>query len=195
VNVRAHIKVDKGAFFRFIEQQAEGRFEYEEGRIVQQMTGGTRRHAAIAQRFISVLERQLDPAKWLVTGHTRGVDTGRTVRYADVVVEQASDTWDDLSTDAASLLVEVLSPSTQHLDLNVKPPEYMGLPLLEAYIAASQDEPCCWAWLRAADGGFPELPHEIAGLDRLIAIPGLALSIPLEEIYRGIVHQGGQRNP
>jgi Uma2 family endonuclease len=190
MNVRAHIKVDKDAFFRFTGQQAEGHFEYEEGRIVQQMTGGTRRHAAIAQRFIAVLERQLDPAKWLVTGHTRGVDAGKTVRYADVVVEPASDTWEDLSTDKASLLVEVLSPSTQHLDLNVKPPEYMSLSSLEAYIVASQEEACCWVWLRGADRGFPELPGEIAGLDRAIDIPALALSIPLEEIYRGIVRNG-----
>lgn len=194
MNVRAHIKVDKTAFFRFVERQAEGRFGYVEGRIVQQMTGGTRRHAVIAQRFISILERQLGSAKWLVTGYTRGVDTGGTVRYADVVVEPASDAWDDLSTDAPSLLVEVLSPSTQHLDLNVKPPEYLRLRSLDAYVVASQDEACCWMWRRSGDKSFPEMPEEISGPAGSIDVPSRALSISLDEIYRGIF-QGGERNP
>lgn len=197
MNVRTHIKVDKATFFRFIAAQAEGRYEYDRGRIVQQMTGGTRRHAVIAQRFISILERQLDSGKWLVTGHTRGVDTGGTVRYADVVVEPASDAWDDLSTDAPSLLVEVLSPSTQHLDLNVKPPEYLSLRSPEAYVVASQDEACCWMWRRGSDKSFAELPEEISGLAGSVDVPSLALSIPLDEIYRGIVRQSetGQRRP
>jgi Uma2 family endonuclease len=186
MNVGAHIKVDKAAFFRFIERQAEGRFEYEEGRIVQQMTGGTRRHSVIAHRFISILERQLDPARWLVTGHSRGVDTGRTIRYADVVVEPVADTWDDPSTDAPSLLVEVLSPSTQQLDLNVKPPEYMSLASLQAYIVASQDSPQCWVWRRNADGRFAGAPEEIGGRGRAVAVATLGVSMGLGEVYRGI---------
>ena len=35
----------------------------------------------------------------------------------------------------------------------------------------------------------PELPEEIVGLERVIDIPALAVSIPLAEIYRGIVGQ------
>ena len=31
MNVSAHIKVDKAAFFRFVASQAEGRFEYDKG--------------------------------------------------------------------------------------------------------------------------------------------------------------------
>jgi len=191
MNVSAYLKVDKAAFFDFVSRQAEGRFEYEEGRIVQQMTGGTRRHAVIAQRLVSLLERQLDAAAWLVTGHNRGVDTGPTVRYPDVVVEPASGTWDDLSTAAPALLAEVLSPSTHQLDMNVKPAEYMSLPSLKAYIVASQDAPQCWLWLRGLDGRFPELPQE-AGRDGTIAVAALGLAIPLAEVYRGLAPAAGR---
>ena len=88
MNASALIKVDKATFFDFIRRQTEGRFEYEGGRIVQQMTGGTLAHSGITQRFISIIERQLDPQKWLVSGHSRGVETAVTVRYPDVVAEK-----------------------------------------------------------------------------------------------------------
>jgi Uma2 family endonuclease len=87
MNVSAYLKVDKAAFFKFIASQAEGRFEFEEGRIVQQMSGCTFDHMRIVQRFVSAFEQQLDPNIWAVTSQGRGVDTPKTVRYPDIVVE------------------------------------------------------------------------------------------------------------
>jgi Uma2 family endonuclease len=173
MNVSAYLKVDKAAFFKFIASQAEGRFEYEEGRIVQQMSGGTFDHMRIVQRFVSGFERQLDPNIWAVTSQGRGVDTSKTVRYPDIVVE--------------ALGAAMLSPSTQELDLNTKPPEYMSLASLEAYIVASQDAPQCWVWLRGPDRQFPELPVELQGFDQMIEVAAFGLSVPVADIYRGII--------
>ena len=57
MNANAYLKVDKAAFYKFVASQAEGRFEFEEGRIVQQMSGGTFDHMRIVQRFVSAFER------------------------------------------------------------------------------------------------------------------------------------------
>lgn len=187
MNANAYLKVDKAAFFEFVASQAEGRFEYEDGRIVQQMSGGTFAHMRIVQRFVSVFERQLDANSWAITSHGSGIETVKTVRYPDVVVEALGAAVESLSTDRPSLLVEVLSPSTQQLDLNIKPAEYMSLASLEAYIVASQDAPQCWVWLRGPDRRFPELPLEIQGMDEEIDVVALGVSIPIVEIYRGIV--------
>jgi Uma2 family endonuclease len=188
VNISAHIKVDKAAFFRFVAAQAEGRYEYDRGRIVQQMTGGTLAHSLISQRFISAFERRLDATAWAVTGHSRGVETPVTVRYPDVLVEPMSGALKELSTEVPAVVVEVPSPSTEEMDLNVKLSEYSGIASLDAYIVASQDEARCWVWLRDANRAFPELPAEIEGLERTVDVPALSLSIPLEEVYRGIIH-------
>lgn len=185
MNVSAHIKVDKATFFRFVASQAEGRFEYDRGRIVQQMTGGTLAHSLVSQRFISAFERRLDAEAWAVTGHSRGVETPVTVRYPDVLVEPLPGAPKGLSTEAPAVIVEVLSPGTEDMDLNVKLAEYRGIASLQAYVAASQDEARCWLWLRAGDG-IPEMP---AGLERSIDIPALGVSIPLREVYRGVVDQ------
>jgi Uma2 family endonuclease len=195
MSARAYLKVDKATFFEFVASQAEGRFEYEEGRIVQQMTGGTFAHMRIAQRFVSILEAQLDPSGWAVTSHGRGVETAKTVRYPDVVVEALGANLKGLSTDEPHLIVEVLSPSTQALDLNTKPPEYMSLGSLKAYIVVSQDAPLFWVWLRGSDGQFAELPEELSGADSLIRVASLGVSIKLGDVYRGIAPEAGGKAP
>ena len=122
-----------------------------------------------------------------MTGHSRGVETPNTVRYPDVLVEPMTGALKELSTEVPAVVVEVLSPTTEEMDLNVKLPEYRGIASLQAYIVASQDEALCWLWLRVANNGIPEQPDEVIGLERSINIPALGVSIPLAEIYRGIV--------
>ena len=67
MNALSKLKVDKAEFHKFICQLAEGRCEYEEGRIVQPMTGGTFAHSRIVQRFVTALERQVDLETWVAT--------------------------------------------------------------------------------------------------------------------------------
>ena len=186
MNANAIVKVDKATFFRFIERQAEGRYEYDRGRIVQHMNGGTLDHMRITQRFVSGIERRLGLDVWVVTSQGRGVETSETVRYPEVVLEALGGASKGLSTDCPVLLVEVQSPSTKELDLNVKPAEYMSLASLAAYIVASQDTPDCLLWLHDGDGRFPDAPLRIEGRNAVIDIAALGLALPLAEIYQGI---------
>ena len=189
MNANAYVKVDKATFFRFIERQTEGRFEYEDGRIVQQMSGGTLDHMRIVQRFVSALEQQLDLNVWVVTSQGRGVETAKTVRYPDVVVEALGAAGKGLSTEKPVVIIEVLSSTTQVLDFNTKPLEYLALEALEVYVVASQDGPECWIWRRGPDRRFPEMPERRAGPDSAIDVATPRVMMPLEAIYRGI---GGQ---
>ena len=117
------------------------------------------------------------------------VEIGEDVRYPDVLVELLSAGGPQaLSSAAPVLLVEVLSPSSAARDLNVKLAEYTTLPSLQCYIVASQDEAIVWVWQRdRASGAFPRLPVEVAGIDGRIDVEGLGITLPLAEIYRGIV--------
>ncbi len=182
MNVRSFIKVDKAAFYRFIQTEPEGRYEYEWGRIVQQQQGGTKGHGRIAGQFHFEIKRRLDPKAWVII-EARGVETAETIRYPDVVVEAAMGPEDSSSTLTPVLIVEVLSPSSSDRDLFVKPAEYLALASLEAYIVASQSEPVCKIWVRGLDREFADEPMTLTGLDKTIDIPGLSLSIPLADIY------------
>lgn len=185
MNIRPFIKVDKAAFYRFIQNEPEGRYEYEWGRIVQQQAGVTFTHARIAAEFVALIRAQIDRRKWAIL-EARGVEMAETIRYPDVVVEPITDADSSFSTVVPSLIVEVLSPSSVDRDLFVKPVEYLALASLEAYIIASQDEVKCQVWVRGADREFLEVPEIIVGRDNSVDIPALSLSIPLEEIYRSL---------
>ena len=117
MNARVFIPVDKATFYRFIAREPEERYEFERGRIVQQMAGGTRNHFKIAGRIRTLLVQQLDPAKWEAL-HERGVETADSVRFADVVVEPASEPGNSVSTLRPAVIVEVLSPSSLDRDLD-----------------------------------------------------------------------------
>jgi Uma2 family endonuclease len=185
--MNAFAKIDKETFYRFMAHRREGRYEFVRGRIVQQMTGGTRRHALIARRLTRMIEDQLDAKCWTVLPD-RGVDTSVTVRYPDIVVEPASEPEESLSTLGPALIIEVLSQSTTEVDLVAKPQEYLSLPTLAAYVVASQDEPACLVWARRADGSLPEEPSEVRGPGAVVSVRarGLTLALPLEDAYRGL---------
>lgn len=181
------IKVDKATFYEFVQVQAEGRYEYVRGRIMQQPQGGTFKHVRLADRFREALNRQLNRADWVVSTSDRGVDTGVTVRYPDVVVEPAGVAPDSLSTSVPAILVEILSNSSEDRDLYVKPAEYLVLGTLQAYIVASQDEVACVLWLRDNLGQFLADGIDVKGVDAVIEIAALGVTIPLRQIYDGLV--------
>lgn len=186
--MNAFAKVDKETFYRFAAEHADQRFEYVRGRIVQQMTGGTKRHGLVVGRIKRLIEDQMDAGDW-ATIADRGVDTTPTIRYPDIVVEAADEAPDDsLSTKRPVLIVEVLSPSTMQADLDEKPKEYLAIPSLEAYLVASQTEPALRIWTRKRGKGFPVEPLEVEGRMEAVAIKtkSLDLVLPLSVIYQGI---------
>jgi Uma2 family endonuclease len=192
MNASAFIKVNKAIFYKFIAApaQAEGRYEYVRGRIMQQMAGGTWKHSRIGSRFIVLLSSALDGTRWDVNGPDRGIDTPETIRYPDVSVEPVGADPTSLATASPVLIVEVLSPSSSDRDLDVKPAEYLSVPSLRAYIVASQDEPACFVWIHdPVSGKFPAEPQRVAGLDAVIDVAALGLAIPLHAVYRGIAEQ------
>jgi len=187
MNHPAFVKIDKETFFRLVAEAPDNvRYEYVRGRIVQQQAGGTLRHARIGSRFLSTLQDRLDASRWIAVPE-RGIETAVTIRYADVSVEPASADPDSLATASPVLIVEVLSPTSSDRDLNEKPFEYLNLPTLHAYIIASQTEPACLVWVRDEAGEFLLEPAELRGLSEIIAVPALALVIPLADIYRDVV--------
>ena len=178
MNVQLAVHLDKSAFLAWV-QGREERYELADGRVVM-MTGASRTHGLMVLNIAMLLRNQLDPRTVIADF---GLDAGpRTLRYPDIMVDRAGG---DYTTSDPVLLIEVLSPSTEALDLGDKAAEYLRLPNLAAYIVIAQSEAKAWVWLRAA-AGFPAGPAVIAGQEKVIGIPALSVELPLVEIYRGI---------
>ena len=189
MNSPLNLTLDKTTFLHWAEGR-EGRFELK-GSRVETMTGGSRNHARVIARLMGSLLRQIDAALWSVTASDLAVEIGEDIRYPDILAEYFEGEGAALSTVTPVFVAEVLSPSSLALDLNIKASEYMSLPSLEAYLVAAQDERRMWLWQRpAGDQGhrpFPRIPQEFFGPEAVLAIDAPGVSVPLAEIYAGIV--------
>jgi Uma2 family endonuclease len=183
MNVRTNVRMDKAQFFDWLERQ-ERRHELANGSVVM-MPWVTRPHARICTNVVAALLARLDPKRFDIAQGDFAVETGdRSVRFADVLVEPFSGE-NARSTANALLLVEVLSPSTLHVDFHEKLDEYKGLAALGSYLICAQDEARVWVWTRG-DGAWPDAPDVIEGLDAAVEVPVLGITLPLAEVYRNI---------
>jgi Uma2 family endonuclease len=183
MNVQLPVHMDKPAFLAWMQQQ-EGRYELAGGRVVM-MVGATRAHAMIVRNLVVLLCGQVDPQKWTVVADF-GLDAGpETLRYPDIVVDQAGGGDTDYTATAPVLLIEVLSPSSESVDLKDKASEYLQLPSVLTYLVFAQREPKAWAWSRGEDG-FKAEPDVITGSDKIVRIAALNVSLPLAAVYAGV---------
>jgi Uma2 family endonuclease len=172
--------MEKAAFLAWV-QEREERYELANGRVVM-MTGGSRAHGQITLNLFRALDARLDPDRWTILSDF-GVDVGpETIRYSDIVVDPAVDAPRDLTATAPVLVAEVLSPSTERLDLGDKAAEYLQVRSLAAYLVFAQDEYKAWVWTRTPDD-FPPGPKVYTEQDPAISIGRLGIDLPLAEIY------------
>ena len=171
--------MDKAAFLAWVQTQ-EGRYELAQGRVIM-MPGASKDHAIIVMNLASLIRTQLDRRKWTVVAEF-GLDAGpETLRYPDVMVDRAGN-GRALTATAPALLAEVLSPSTESLDLRDKAAEYLQLPSLFAYLVSAQTQAKVWAWSRRADR-LPSDPEVTIGIKETVHVSSLNLMLPLTDVY------------
>lgn len=88
---------------------------------------------------------------------------------------------DDTVTNP-TLLVEVLSPSTEAYDRGQKFIQYRQIPSLQEYLLVSQSEPLLELYSRQPGDGLWTL-RQATGLDARLEIPSLEITVELSEIY------------
>lgn len=169
-------------FLDWVERE-EGKYEYDRGTIGM-MVKVTQNHAVLGSRFVHALMSQLDPDRYQVLAEAFAVRVGRSVRFPDVLVQPTGQGGSSLESEHPVVIVEVVSPSSFHLDTVVKRDEYLALPTLAAYIVASQDNPAADVWLRGEDGRFPEAPVELEGFGVSIELPAIGATLSLADLYR-----------
>jgi Uma2 family endonuclease len=182
MNARQPLYMDNPAFLDWVAGR-EGRYELAGGRVLM-MTGGTRWHQLIVGNTYTLLRTKLDRKRWSVMTEF-GLDIGPgIVRYPDIVVDYPSISGRDLVAKAPTLVVEVLSPSTEKTDFGDKAAEYARLPSLNAYLILAQDEVRAWLYRRNATQ-FLE-PQEFEGRSTTLTLPSLDIVLSLADIYEDI---------
>jgi Uma2 family endonuclease len=179
MNVQLPVHMDEQAFFAWV-QGREERYELDRGRVIM-MTGGSRAHWQITSNILKAIEARLDPDRFAVLPEF-GIDLGpQSIRFPDIVVDVAGETPGDLKATAPVLIVEVLAPSSERIDLGDKAAEYVRIPSLLAYLVIAQDEMKAWVWVRGPNGFAGA--DVLKGDDAVIRIPPLGIDLPFAEVY------------
>jgi Uma2 family endonuclease len=141
------------------ERDSGMKHEYDGGEIVA-MAGGSRRHNALASRISAALERARRPGciafqsdqriRVLATGKATYPDA--TMVCGPIEGDPADPTGPTITNP--TLLVEVLSPTTEQEDRGNKWQHYQLLPSLQEYVLVSQSHPRVEWYRRLASGGW-----------------------------------------
>ena len=167
-----------------LEREAEFKSEFVAGEV-RAMAGAGLDHVEICSSLLGILRNELagSPCRALA-GDLKvraGVDAGYF--YPDLTIlcgepEFANETQEIVNNP--TVLIEVLSPSTEAFDRGIKFAHYRTLSSLQAYVLVSQAEAALEVFARSEAGW---VLSDYRGLDSSFTLPSLNVTLPLSEIY------------
>ena len=172
-----------------MERRADYRSEYVNGEILA-MAGGTEEHSVIAVNTASELRTKLKGKPCRVCSsdmkvHIMATDTSF---YPDLTVVCGESLFANGRRDVLlnpTLIVEVLSNSTEAKDRVWKFAHYRRLDSLQEYVMIAQDAPHVERCVRQPDNQW--LLSEVNGRDGVLELLSLNCHLSLTEIYDKIV--------
>ena len=163
------------------ERHSETRHEYADG-ILRAMAGETQEHEDIVLNIAETL-RPIARARGcrLYTTNIKVRVGANKYRYPDVMVVCVSKTESRIETEPC-LLVEVLSDSTESVNMNEKLAEYTRLPSLQRYVIVSQNRRLVTLYRRVQDRWEVQVLEE-----GQIDVPCFEATLTLEQVYANVV--------
>jgi Uma2 family endonuclease len=168
------------------ERAAEHRSEFVDGEVFA-MSGGSRTHAALISRVAREFEDALEdsPCEVAVSDLRLQVAPEGAYLYPDVIVACGIETADpDDMISNPSVVVEVLSPSTERWDRVGKFAQYRRVASLREYVLVSQEEARIEWYTRRDDGAW--VYAEVNGLDAVCRLEVSGVLLSLGRIYRKV---------
>ena len=171
-----------------LDRVSDVRYEYADGLAVA-MSGGTLNHAALIQamgREMSIALRGR-PCQVTVAALRLQVAAASSYLYPDVMAICGAPAFADGQKDMVSnptVVVEVLSGSTERWDRTGKFAKYRAVPTIQEYVLVSQNEMLIEWYTRRENGEW--VYRTATGPDGICHLESLEIDLSLAEIYRGI---------
>ena len=161
--------------------------EYRDGEIVP-LSGASFRHFLIVSNIVRVLGNQLVDSPCLMGPNDLRVSVGGGLfTYPDVVVVCGEPQFTDAQQDtllSPTLLVEVLSPSTENHDRGGKFARYRTLNSLQEYVLVLQEEAHVEHYARQSEDRW--LLTEVRGREVHVELPSIGARLDLAELCRNV---------
>jgi Uma2 family endonuclease len=170
-----------------LERKSEIRSEYIAGRMYA-MSGASLRHALIAGNLHGEIWSQLRGKDCKVVMNDLRVKVAPTglYTYPDIVAFCGNAQLEDEHFDTLlnpTVIVEVLSESTEAYDRGEKFAQYRRLETLRAYVLVAQDKIRIEHFLRRGDEW---ILSEVSGPDGTLDLSSIDCHVPLSAIYEGV---------
>lgn len=168
------------------EDKTELRHEYING-VVYAMAGASLAHNQITFRFATGLSNRLrgGPCEVFLLDLKLKLELASDCLfyYPDVMVACRREAWSKSFVQKPTVVAEVLSPSTQHIDRREKFLSYFREQSIEEYVVLSQEERRAVMHRR---GERWEL-ETVQGAGAMLELRSLGISVPLAEVYDGVL--------
>jgi Uma2 family endonuclease len=180
-----------------LERQAETKSEYWQGETYA-LAGASTKHTIIGANTLAELVIQLKGRP--CTAHTNDlrikVARAGLYTYPDVAVVCGQAEFEDRSEDTLlnpTVLIEVLSPSTEAYDRGAKFEFYRTLESLTDYLLISQGRPIIEHYTRQPDDHW--LLSTYKGLEAVAAIPSIGCELRLADVYDKVTWPAEELRP
>ena len=171
-----------------LERRAETKSEFHDGQIYA-MTGASREHNLVNVNISRELSQQLKgrPCEAYAADMRVKAAESRSYHYPDFTVVGGSPVFEDDHLDTLlnpTLVIEVLSPSTESYDRGGKFASYRKIESLREYVLVSQDAPRIERFQRTAEGW---VLTEAEGLDATLPLDAIGCTLSLREVYEKVL--------
>ena len=172
-----------------LERQAEHKSEYLNGEIFA-MGGASETHNLIAGNIFGELRLQLKdrPCRAYVSDMRVKVRATGLYTYPDVVVVCGEPEFEDAEVDTLlnpTMLIEVLSPSTERYDRIAKTSYYRTIDSLAEHLLVAQDEIRLEQYVRQPNGQW--MLCEYTTLESAAQLASIDCSLLLSDVYDRII--------
>jgi Uma2 family endonuclease len=178
-----------------LDKQSEERFEYWQGEIFN-MSGVSPEHDEIQGNFHYYLRRKLDGrnCRVFLANMRIKVPNMPPYRYGDLSAlcgePQFEKTGGIEALTNPSLIIEVLSPSTEAYDRGDKFTHYKSIPSFREYILVAQHRPHITQLQKKDDGDW--IYREFNDLDAILRLQSLDCEIALRDVYQNVSFESGE---
>ncbi|MGV3721563.1 MAG: Uma2 family endonuclease [Actinomycetota bacterium] len=183
-----------------LEEQAEHRSEYFDGEIFA-MAGGTLEHNLISSNVLYELRNQMGAPPCLALTSDQRLKVSQTglYTYPDAVVVCGRPELDGIALLNPTLIVEVLSDSTEAYDRDDKFGHYRTLASLREYVLVASRKPQIERYTRSAVGGDDWILSSCSDPEGVLELPSIGSRLRLPQVYQDVefppAESGKRRGP
>lgn len=182
-------KMTAEAYLAFEREQLDIKHDYLDGEVTG-MAGASRQHNRIVTNIVIALGNQLRgrPCELYSSDMRVKVPITQLCTYPDITALCGDAQFEDDHVDTLlnpSVIIEVLSPSTEAYDRGIKFVHYRHIESLHIYILIAQDKPQIEIFRRQENGDW--LLSVVEELDATVNLDVIGCELALADVYERVI--------